>query len=243
MSKTASLILIALSLGIYFTFTMPQKSSLKDLSAKAAEYRNVLENVSRIMETRDNLLTILETIPKADKDRLAKVLPSTADAVGFSRDLDAIASQYGITVRSVALESGIDSESRLIVLPEARKPYDKTIFSISFISNYPNFIKFLSDLERNLRVMDVKSVAFKTSETGLYEHQVAIETYNLRKFSPQAATAVGADLLEISNKLSQASLDKEIFGNSSFRNLSDFSSAIPLQPIGRANPFDPIGRE
>lgn len=243
MSRTTSLILVVLALAIYFTFTMPQKGALETLANTQREYKNVLENVSRIEQIRDNLLTSFESISAVEKDRLEKILPKEQDAVGFSRDLDTIASQYGISIKTVAVENNADPESRLLVLPEGQRPYEKTVFSFSFISNYPNFIKLLNDLERNLRVMDVRTVAFKTGETGLYEHQLTVETYNLTRASASAKAGFGADLLEISDKLSSANLNKEVFSNQSYQKLTDFSTGIPSQPIGRKNPFDPIGRE
>ena len=54
--------------------------------------------------------------------------------------------------------------------------------------------------------------------------------------------AIGADLLQISDDLSKATLSRELFSNSGYRLLSDFSVSIPVQPVGRANPFDIIGR-
>ena len=243
MSKTTAAILIALSLGIYFTFTMPQREALAELSNKHREYRNVLGNASSITELRDNLLAGFQTLSATEKDRLEKILPKEQDAVGLSRDLDTIAAQYGIAIKTVAVENNSDPESRLIVLPEAEQPFERTVFSFSFISNYPNFVKFLGDLERNLRVMDVKSMAFRTGETGLYEHQITIETYNLRGLESPAGASFGADLLQIRDKLSEANLNKEIFAEPNYRRLTDFSLPIPDQPIGRKNPFDAIGRE
>ena len=36
------------------------------------------------------------------------------------------------------------------------------------------------DLEKSLRIMNVKSISFKASDNGLYEHQITLETYWLK---------------------------------------------------------------
>lgn len=83
---------------------------------------------------------------------------------------------------------------------------------------------------------------------GVLLFVVALFVYN-SFFKPEAdlevapATPVGTDLLEISETLSQATLNREIFSSSGYRLLSDFSTAIPQQPLGRKNPFNPIGRD
>ena len=58
-----------------------------------------------------------------------------------------------------------------------------------------------------------------------------------------APEALGADLLKMSNDLSRATLSQELFSNPGYLSLSDFSTPLPLQPVGRTNPFDVIGRE
>ncbi len=140
----------------------------------------MIENVERIAETRDSLLVSYESIPKAEIDRLEKALPDSADSVTLAVDLDTIARRYGISLKNVQVDTSSDKKSALVVLPEYAKAYDKIAVSFSFVSNYVNFTKFVADLEKSLRLMDVKSVSFKVDATGLYEHKLTIETYWLK---------------------------------------------------------------
>lgn len=178
MNRTTSIILIILSLGIFYTFTSPQYGDAQELATQASEYRNVLDNADRIGEARDNLLSNYEGIPEAEKERLAKVLPDNVDAVGLARDLDAMAAAYGITIKSIDVKTA--SDDKTIVLPDHDAPYDKATVSFSFISTYANFAKFLADIETSLRLMDVKSVHFQVGPNGLYEHRITLETYWLK---------------------------------------------------------------
>lgn len=180
MNKSSSLILVLLALGIFYTFTSPQYGDAQALSAQAAEYQSLLDNVSRITEARDNLLNSYETIPAVEKERLTKVLPDNVDAVGLARDLDTIASKYGIAITSLAVDEENPVDAGRIAVPDDSLPYDRVYVSFNFISNYANFMKFLADLEKSLRVMDVKEASFQTGETGLYEHKVTVETYWLK---------------------------------------------------------------
>lgn len=180
MNKSTSLILILLSLGIFYTFTMSQYGDAETLAAQAAEYRNVIDNVKRIAEARDNLLNSFESIPQAEKDRLVKVLPDNVDTVAIARDLDTIAARYGISIKSVQIEDKSVVDPAAITLPDNSLPYEKAYVSFSFISNYANFERFLADLEKSLRIMDIKTISFQVSETGLYEHKIIVQTYWLK---------------------------------------------------------------
>jgi hypothetical protein len=61
--------------------------------------------------------------------------------------------------------------------------------------------------------------------------------------APAATLPIGADIIEMANNLSKASLSREIFSSRGYLMLSDFSTAVIQQPIGRANPFNIIGRD
>ncbi|MDO8565363.1 MAG: hypothetical protein Q7R67_01965 [bacterium] len=181
MKNTTAIVLLVLSVALFYTFTSPQYDKVKELSATASEYRTVLANISKITETRDALLDSYDAIPRATIERLSKVLPGNVDTVQLAVDLDAIAARYGISVKNVRIDTvALANNASLPVLPEYSKPYDKTTVSFSFVSNYANFRKFLADLERSLRLMNVKEVSFQSAESGLYEHEVSIETYWLK---------------------------------------------------------------
>ncbi len=179
MNKTAATILILVSIGIFYTYISPQYGAAQELSARVAEYRDVVDNVARIADARANLTTVYESIPAAEKERIAKALPSSIDAVGFALDLDTIAAKYGISVKSVQVDTAADPNAPA-ALPQGTRPYEKAKVSFSIISTYANFTKFLADLERSLRIVEVKSINFKATDTGLYEHQVVVETYWLK---------------------------------------------------------------
>jgi hypothetical protein len=57
------------------------------------------------------------------------------------------------------------------------------------------------------------------------------------------AESLGADLLKTSNNISKATLSRDLFSESGYRLLSDFSTALVSEPQGRSNPFAPIGQE
>ena len=57
-----------------------------------------------------------------------------------------------------------------------------------------------------------------------------------------SAASVGADLIKVADNLSRAMLSRELFSTSGYRSLADFSKPLELEPLGRANPFAPLGQ-
>lgn len=178
MRNSTAIILILVSLGVFYTFINPQYQEVVELQSLAGDYRNVLDNVSIISETRDQLISSYRNIPTSEIERLSKVLPDKADAVRLALDLDTIASNHGITIDQVSVFTG-NEQGASIIRQDNSGPYKITPVSITFVSNYQNFAGFLEDLEKSLRLLDVKSIVFDTNESTVYEHQITIEVYSL----------------------------------------------------------------
>lgn len=58
----------------------------------------------------------------------------------------------------------------------------------------------------------------------------------------ESALSVGSDLVKLSDDLARAQLSQEIFQLPSYRSLTDFTTTLPQEELGRNNPFDVIGR-
>jgi hypothetical protein len=59
--------------------------------------------------------------------------------------------------------------------------------------------------------------------------------------SEQPAEAIDGGLLKTLLELKSISIDTEFFKDGWFTGLKDFSKPLPQQPVGRRNPFAPIG--
>ena len=180
MKSNTAIVLLLLSVGLWYTFTSNQYQDVKKLNTLANEYQNVLENISAVIDFRERLLVTYETFPQAEIDRVNKVLPDNVDTVRLALDLDGMASRHGIAIKNIQATTGSNVDPNLIVLPENESVYGRATISFGFISNYQNFMSLLADIERNLRIMDVKNITFQSADSGLYDYQVAVETYWLK---------------------------------------------------------------
>lgn len=182
MSNNTSVVFILLSIGLYYTFTSVQYAEVRELGTQAGEYRDVLDNAEEIFNLRDALQTNYAAIPRAEIERLNKVLPDNIDTMQLALDLDGIVSRYGVSLKSV--RTTIDpavSDSSLIVLPEYANPYGKAALFFSFVSSYENFKNIIREVEKSLRLMDIKIISFQVNpDATLYEFQVTADIYWLK---------------------------------------------------------------
>jgi hypothetical protein len=180
MKNNSAIVLILLSVGLFYTFSNGQYKDVQEIQVVANEYRSVLRSASDVVQLRDNLMLSYNTFPIEEIDRLNKILPDHIDTVELALDLDTMASAHGISIKSVQTTINEGGSDGLIVLPENAGIYDKATISITFVSNHENFMNLLADIERSLRIMDVKQVSFVANESGLYEYNVSADMYWLK---------------------------------------------------------------
>ena len=117
-----------------------------------------------------------------NSERLNKVLPDNVDTMQLALDLDGVVSRYGVSLKSVRTTTDPSvSDPSLIVLPEYENPYGKATLFFSFVSSYENFKNVIREVEKNLRLMDIKIISFQANpEATLYEFQVTADIYWLK---------------------------------------------------------------
>lgn len=180
MKNSTAFILLLISIGLFYTFVSPHYEKVSTLRGQASQYKDILANVSALAAKRDDLNVKLKNTPPTEVAKLEKILPDNVDTVNLAMTFDSIAARYGISIKSIrTVESKTDTGTSIIQTGKAR-PYDKVTVSFSFISTYANFRKFMADIEQSLRIIDVKSVAFQATDSGIYEYQVSVDTYWLK---------------------------------------------------------------
>lgn len=180
MRNTTSFILLLLSVALFYTFISPHYDKVRALRIQSAEYKGILANVAELWKKRDDLQVKYNNTPIEEVTRLEKVLPDNVDTVNLAMNFDSIASKYGISIKTIRTVEQLNEASGEIVQGTDGKPYQSVIVTFTFVSTYQNFRRFMEDIEKSLRIIDVKSVSFEAADTGLYDFQVAVQTYWLK---------------------------------------------------------------
>lgn len=180
MKNSTALILLLISVGLFYTIILPRYDKAQNLRTQEAQYKEIIANVEALSAKRDDLEVKYQNVPVNEVSRLEKILPGTVDTVNLALNFDSIAARYGISIKSIrTVENKLDTGSN-IIQSSAVAPYGDVTVSFSFVSTYDNFRRFLSDIEKSLRIIDVSSVSFQTSPNNIYEFQLAVRTYWLK---------------------------------------------------------------
>ncbi len=193
------IILIGIAISIFFVFTNPIYTGISELKNEAASYNEALDNSKALENERDKLTSKYNSINPDNLMRLSKLLPENVDNIRLILEIEQIAMPYGMVLKDVkystpdanaALGAGAVVQGSNTLKPASK---DYGIFDLEFSTSgtYNNFINFTKDLESNLRIVDISSVAFssnsanvgvggKTTSSEIYKYDFKIKTYWLK---------------------------------------------------------------
>jgi Tfp pilus assembly protein PilO len=160
--------------GVLFFFVIdPIYKDVRQLKSDVSTYNVALDNSTELQKTRDSLIETYKNIKKEDKERLNHFLPSTINNIELILEIEKIASLHGMPIKDIKFDSmnvGAKdttvpaSKDKDVVVAEANPkdylPYGIFPISFSVDGDYNTFVAFLTDLERNLRLVDIKSISF-----------------------------------------------------------------------------------
>lgn len=171
--------LIIISIGLLFFFVNPAYSRIDVVRQSSSAYSSALSKSRELQELRDSLLAEYNTFSASNIERLKKMLPDHVDNVRLIIEIDGIASQYGMTIRDVALASEADSKDKddRSIFEAISSNRKEMSLGFTVVAPYESFLKFLRDVEKNLRIVDIESVKFSSSDADLYEYTIILKTY------------------------------------------------------------------
>lgn len=186
MKSFFSLILIIASVAVFVVVIKPQYEALQQARLEVASSASNLETASKVAESREALINTYNGISKSDLDNLKALFPDSVNNIRLIIQINSLATKNGLSLlRNVDYQTDQQTETSS---DAAKRQYGE--FSISFQTSgqYKNFLTFLNDLERNLRLVDVTKVEFTGVEgtsaqtlAGNISYKVTLKTYWLKQ--------------------------------------------------------------
>ncbi len=170
MSRTiTSIIFLATAVAVFFTWTKPYFEETKTLESQKVSLEEILNNSRQIQELRDNLLTQYNDIPQDNLDRLNKMLPDHPDSIKFIIELSNVLNNNGMSLKNINVND-TKTEEKFDFGQE--QPFETMEFTLKTTGSYNSFYSFLKDLEKDLRVVNIDSLNFVSSQTDSYEFNI-----------------------------------------------------------------------
>jgi len=188
-------ILIIAAAAVFFMFTNPTYQDISSLQAQAVSYNEALDNSKSLQAQRDKLTEKYNSIDPTDLAKLQKLLPDNVDNIRLILEIEGIASPYGMVLKDVKYDTTSQQTSTAtqnVASKTNNSNYGTWNLQFSTEGSYSNFLNFLKDLEKNLRIVDISSIDFSSDNTGAtgagtstsssdnYKYTFSIKTYWLK---------------------------------------------------------------
>lgn len=176
------LLLLIIAGATFFVYTDPHYQSIKTLRAQEREYDDALTKSRDLKDQRNKLISKVNLLSPDDTRKLERLLPNTVDNIRLIIDIDNIAARYSQRIRKVSVSNPSDSREQTDILAVSTAPDKVGSVELSFTitAKYEDFLRFLQDLEKSVRIVDVQSISFSSDEDGLMTYSFEVKTYWLR---------------------------------------------------------------
>lgn len=190
MKTVISVLGLAAAAGIFFGYTQPTYDASGTAKGDISQYDAALTKSAELQELKQTLLARYNTFSPADLDRLQKLLPDHVDNVRLILDLDNLAGRHGMAIQNVAIsapQTESTSQTAASSINSSKQRYDSLTLKFATIATYDDFLSFLQDLERSLRIVDLVSLRLSQVSGGdaknplpTYSYDITIRTYWLK---------------------------------------------------------------
>lgn len=177
------LILVGVSIGLFVVYTNPTyqgPDGIKALSARAASFDDALKKSNDLKKAREALKSRYNTITAEDNSKLLAMLPDNVDSIRLAIDINNIAAQNNLAVKNLSVgdtKAGASAGRSATAVGASGSAVGSVDLSFSVSADYDTFLRFLNDLERSLRIIDIQKISFTQTVTGINEYNLTIRTY------------------------------------------------------------------
>lgn len=189
MKAIVPIILIITSIGIFTMFTNKTYQEIKTQKVTISKVEEDLKKSEEVLKRREDLQTQYNKFTVKDLDNLKKLLPDHVDNIQLILDINGIAAEKNLDINNINISNVGNAKTTGQQAAEANanpsgpagKPYDSILVSFGVKTSYENFIEFMNELQKSLRIVDMTSLSFKAAEVGsVYDYSVTLRTYWLK---------------------------------------------------------------
>ncbi len=156
----------AIAIAIFFLYTKPTYDNARSLQGLIAEYNQALDKAGELQRLKQALLSRYNAFNPSDIERLHKLLPDHVDNVRLVLDLDNMAQRYNLALQNVIVGAVLPEATTAIGAIGGSQSYDSLTFKFTTEGSYEDFVRFMEDLEKSLRIVDLVSLSMASVGGG-----------------------------------------------------------------------------
>ena len=170
--------MIAISIGIIFTFVEPTFGQIGKLQDDIVVYQVEQQKVSSVNNQLMALVNVLNNVAPDDQRRLLTYMPDEVDTINVVRDLSLISEEAGVTYISAEFIGADDFADQREVVEESTyaKPREYT-FNLTIEGTYSQVKNLFTLLEQNNYPIEVQTLSVQKKDGGFLTVGIGLSVY------------------------------------------------------------------
>ncbi len=164
-----SVVFVGISIATFIFYIKPTYAQITANKALIKNYDAALLKARQVQEKINELIARRNEMSREDLNRLSKMVPTNVDNIQLILDIEGITKQYDMKMQKVNIsqsntnkKNNNNTEPRINVGAQNDDTVKSLDLSFEVVSTYDEFIRFISDLEHSLRIVDIVSLSINT---------------------------------------------------------------------------------
>jgi Tfp pilus assembly protein PilO len=188
------LIIIIIMIGGYYFFLTDKIGQINEQKSGLAEKEAELETLGVYADKLGNLEKIVNDFQRKNSEMVAKldvILPNSAQLPELLAQLEGLVGYSNFKIKGLNAVKATEERTSAKTKSKAAKQEEKTTIIGTLPQNiktlkvsltvaggdYPEFKKFLNNIEKHVRIFDVTSFSFNASKDGVSNYSINLQTY------------------------------------------------------------------
>lgn len=183
MNRILPITMFVIAVAVFFGYINPTwTGSIAATKAAIANDDQALAAANVYTAQESQLASARNSINSDNLARLSTLLPDSVDNVGLIVDLNALAARSGLSISNidVVAHASANAPSGGAFPVSGASSINSVDLSLSALGTYSAFQSFLAGVEKSERLLDVRDIAVKGSDTGVYAYQMTLRLYWLQ---------------------------------------------------------------
>lgn len=188
------LIIIIIMIGGYYFFLTDKIGQINEQKSKLAEKEEELKTLAVYADKLGDLEKTVTDFQRKNSEMVAKldvILPSSAQLPELLAQLEGLVGYSNFKIKGLSVVKATEERTSTKSKSKAAKQEEKTTIVSSLPDNikvlkvsltvaggdYPEFKKFLNNIEEHVRIFDVTSFSFNAGKDGVSGYSINLQTY------------------------------------------------------------------
>ena len=167
------IIIIAISVGIVFTYIQPTFAEITKTQDDILVFRTERQKIAEVNQELAALVSKVDSVSALDRRKLLTYLPDQVDTVAVPRTLSFIVEDAGLILNQISYGGALKTNNMVDeTAPVAH------VFSLQVEGTYAQIKQLLALMERNEYPLEVTSLSISVLNGGFLSAQMQVVTYS-----------------------------------------------------------------